>query len=470
MAHDLILKNGVIVTPAGPIRGGIAVDDGRIVTVGDSGALGTATREIDLDGRVVLPGLMDPHVHFGFGDDIGDDTMAEDFRHNSKDCLIGGVTTIATTTMTGRDPLTQLFDRALRAAEGKSYCDYKITSIVGARSQIADIPKVAAQGGVSFKFFTGYIGAQAEGFGIDPSGITPDFFYEAGEALARAGSPAFAAIHAEDPYVRGILVDRLRKETGRQDHPLIAWAESSPDFAESLQIYTFGLVAQRVGIPLYPVHISSTYTVDTIERMRVGGANIVGETLALFLNTTAEEMDAAGMGGKAKIQPPIRHAEDRERLWQALREGSISTVGTDSLTYSSRYKEQDFWECRVGVNVQFADTLPLMWNEGIHKGRLDLTTLAKVLSENSARRYGLYPVKGAIAVGSDADLVVVDPDREITLGTERYRGTTDYSLWQGRRVRGAPVMTFLRGTLVMQDGEITVDEPGGKHLDRVLAA
>src|SRR4051812_48219371 len=165
VSYDLVLKNGIVVTPTGPIRGGVAVADGRIARVGDDREFGAANRTVDLDGRVVLPGLMDPHVHFGFGDTIGDDTMAEDFRHNSKDCLIGGVTTIATTTMTGRDSLTSLFDRAVRAAENKSYCDYKITSVVGTRSQIQDIPAVVARGGVSFKFFTGYVGAQAEGFG-----------------------------------------------------------------------------------------------------------------------------------------------------------------------------------------------------------------------------------------------------------------------------------------------------------------
>jgi dihydropyrimidinase len=124
----------------------------------------------------------------------------------------------------------------------------------------------------------------------------------------------------------------------------------------------------------------------------------------------------------------------------------------------------DFWECRVGVNIQFADTLPLMWHEGINGGRISLTQLAEVTSANAARRYGLYPRKGAIQVGSDADLVVVDPDREMTLGVDRYRGLSDYSLWEGRKVKGAPVMTFLRGELVMEDGEIVATSPKGRHI------
>jgi dihydropyrimidinase len=466
--HDLVLKNGVIVTPEGPVNGGIAVKDGRIAAVGND--LGPATREIDLGGRTVLPGLMDPHVHFGFGDEIGDDTMAEDFKNNSVDCLIGGVTTIATTTMTGRDPLTNLFDRALRAAEGRSHVDYKITTVVNTREQVEQIPQVADRGGVSFKFFTGYIGDQAAGFGIDPAGITPDLFFEASEALAATKTPTFASIHAEDPYVRGVLVDRLRKETSAADS-LVAWAESSPDFAESLQIYTFGLVANSQKVPIYPVHVSAAQSVDTIRDMRANGIDIMGETLALFLNSTAAEMDAAGMGAKAKIQPPLRHQADQDRLWKGIQDGDIQVVATDSLTYSSRFKEGvDFWECRVGVNIQFADTLPLMWHEGINGGRISLTQLAEVTSANAARRYGLYPRKGAIRVGSDADLVVVDPDREMTLGVDRYRGLSDYSLWEGRKVKGAPVMTFLRGDLVMEDGEIVATSPKGRHITHDLVS
>jgi dihydropyrimidinase len=205
--------------------------------------------------------------------------------------------------------------------------------------------------------------------------------------------------------------------------------------------------------------------VDTVRDLRRQGVKIVGETLALFLNTTAGEMDEAGMGGKAKIQPPLRHAEDQERLWRGIQEGDIAVIGTDSLTYSSRFKEGvDFWDCRVGVNIQFADTLPLMWDAGVRLGRISLNQLADVTSGNAARRFGLYPRKGAIAPGSDADLVVVDPDRDLTLGVDRYRGRTDYSLWEGRRVKGAPVMTFLRGELVMENGELATDQPTGRHI------
>src|SRR5207249_10464022 len=179
----------------------------------------------------------------------------------------------------------------------------------------------------------------------------------------------------------------------------------------------YGQIASALGVPIYPVHISAAHTVETVKRLRADGMNVVGETIACFLATTAPEMDAKGMGGKAKIQPPIRFEKDKERLWRGIQEGTISVVGTDSLTYSASFKTgTDFWDCRVGVNLQVADTLPLLFDEGGNKGRIDLVTLAKGLSENAAKLYGLYPKKGALTTGADADVVVIDPEKEAMLG------------------------------------------------------
>ncbi len=467
MAYDLVLKNGLVVTPSGPIRGGVAIAGERIVGVGADESLGAARREIDLQGKIVMPGLFDPHVHLGVAGKFGDDAMAADFQFDTRECLIGGVTTIATTTLIGREPLPELFSRALKCGEARSWCDFKVTCVVNTLDQVKQIPAVARQGGVSHKFFTGYIGEQAESFGMSKEGISPAFFYEACRAIGMAGRPVFPMIHAEDPYIRGILVDELRR-SGRRDY-LTAWAETSPEWAESLQIYTYGLIANQLGCPLYPVHISAAQSVDTIATLKSQGFPIVGETVAYFLSTTATEMDAKGAGAKGKIQPPIRFEKDRERLWRGIKDGTISVVGTDSLTYTASFKESgDFWDCRVGVNMQVADTLALLFDEAVNRRGIDLTTLSRVLSENAARMYGIYPKKGVVAVGSDADLAIVDPEAEVALGRHRYRGRTDYSLWEGRKVRGIPVMTFLRGELVMENGEIVAKKGSGRQVEQVM--
>lgn len=464
-----VLRGGLVITPAGARLADIGIREQQIAAVAAPGELPRAEREFRVEGKIILPGLIDPHMHLGLGDTIGDERMAYDFAHNTRDCLIGGITTIATTTMEGRESLRERFDRALACARGNSWVDYKITSVVGNYSHIPDIAYVTGHGGVSFKFFTGYVGEQAEEFGQDPVGITPDLFFQACEAIAAGGPPCLAAIHAEEPYVRGVLTARLRHDDA-SGGLLAAWAGSSPEWAESAQVFTYACAAASAGVPLYVVHISADMTVDLIEWLQLRGMPVIGETISLFLATTAEEMDLAGMGAKAKIQPPLRHAADRARLWRGLQDGTISIVGTDSLTYSSKFKEgADFWDCRVGVNMQSADLLPLMWDLGVARGRIGVGELARVLSENAARQFGLFPRKGAIAPGSDADLVVVDPTRELTLGVGRYRGTSDYSLWEGRTVRGAPLMTFLRGDLLMCDGEIVTGTPVGQYLQyRIL--
>jgi dihydropyrimidinase len=463
MNCDLVINNAFVVTPNGVIEGGVGIAAGQIIAVGPQSTLPEGKHIIDLDGKVLFPGLIDPHTHLGMGGEkFSDETMIADFEIDTKDCLIGGVTTIGSTTLIGRESLVSYLDRAINCGTGHSWCNFKFTSCLNTHEQIGEIPAAVKKGSVSFKFFTGYVGRQAELFGMNPEGISPALFYAACKEISDAGPPAFPMIHAEDPYVRGVLVDRMRR-IGRTDY-LTAWAETTPEWAESLQIYTYGLIAKEFHLPLYPVHVSCGYTVDTVKRLRDEGFPLVVETVSTYLSTTAEEMDRKGMAAKAKIQPPIRHAADRERLWRGLKEGTVNVVGTDSLTYSSQFKKQDFWECRVGLNLQLSDMLPLVFDEGINRRRLDFVTLAKVLSENIARLWGIYPKKGAIVAGADADLVVVDPNKEASLGTSRYRGRTDYSMWEGRRVRGMPVMTFLRGELVAKDGEIVADKMLGEHI------
>jgi hypothetical protein len=187
MSHDIILKNGLVVTPTGVIQGGVAIAGERIVAVGADATLGQAKRDIDVGGKIIFPGLFDPHVHFGVADKVGDDAMTEDFLHDTKDCLIGGVTTIATTTLIGRDPLLDLFERALRCGTGHSWCDFKITCVVNTLDQVQAIPATAKKGGVSYKFFTGYAGPQAEDFGMNREGITPAFSIRPASNFPAAG-------------------------------------------------------------------------------------------------------------------------------------------------------------------------------------------------------------------------------------------------------------------------------------------
>jgi dihydroorotase-like cyclic amidohydrolase len=230
-------------------------------------------------------------------------------------------------------------------------------------------------------------------------------------------------------------------------------------------VLQYGVIANDLGVPLYVVHISRAPTLDLIEYLHGKGFDILGETLVCFLSTTAQERHEAGCGIRGKIQPPIRFAEDQDRLWAALRAGTVTAIGTDTIPYTSRYKSnQAFWDARPGLNIQTIDSLPLLLTKGYHQGRIDLPTLAKVLSENPARYFGVGHRKGRIAPGYDADLVVIDTEKEAKLGLHRMRGGSDYSIWEGTPVKGLPVMTFARGQLVAENGEIVASEARGRYV------
>lgn len=463
MSIEFALVNGLVVTEREVLRGGVYVRNGRIDAVGDPDTFPADGERIDLAGNILMPGAIDPHVHLGGGDIPGMESLKEDAHGATRDALLGGMTSLVTTTPFLPDPLPELLSDALDACAGRAWCDYNITSVVLRESQIAGIEEVISRGVASFKFFPGYIGPQAESLGMDPAGLTPATFYQACEAMAKTHRPVLASIHAEEPYVRALLGARARTETGSAN--LRRWEQATPEWAESAQVLTYGSVASSFGIPLYVVHVSAGQTVTTIQFMQNQGMAVIGESLPAFLCGNSAEFDSAGLGGRAKIQPPVRSAENQQALWHGLLAGTLSVIGTDSVNYSRSLKDSsDFWTVRPGANLQLADALPLMFSEGVVKRRMSLTALARIMAGNAARAFGLYPSKGVIQIGSDADLTVIDPNRELTLGAQRYESGADYSIWQGKRVSGAPVKTFLRGRLVMENDEIVASAPSGQRI------
>lgn len=459
---DLRFRNGTVVTPQGLLRGGLAVTDGVITKVGADADLPEATTDIDVGGKLLLPGIVDPHVHLGIGDGAGPEKLVRDFSSESRDAAAGGVTTMITTTLFGAESRGEVAELAIEAGDEHSLVDYRLTAVVTTRDHLREADDLVKAGIRSFKFFLGYKGAQAESFGMNADGISWDFFYEACEALGAAGVRAFPTIHAEDPYVRDMLTERLRGSGGNR--LLQTWLEASPNILEPMQIYPAALIAHQVGVPVYVVHTSAWQSVDLIRDLKDKGWQVYGETLAAFLYWTAAEADARDKAAVAKIQPPIRTDRDRDALWQGVKDGTITSIGTDCQMYSRQSRGGDFWDARVGLGPGMGTMLPAAHTAGVLGGRCTIEDLVRVLCENTARRFDLYPQKGLLAPGADADIIVFDPEARRRVDAGSLQSASGYSLYEGETLTGWPQQVWVRGQRVFDNGEIVAGSPGGRHV------
>lgn len=462
---ELKIRNAIVVTPTGQVTGGLTVSDGVITQIGPDQELASATTDIDAGGNYLLPGCIDPHVHLGIGPGPAPraEKLERDFASESADAASGGVTTMITTTLFGPESRGEVTELAIKKGDEYSLVDYRLTAVVTKREHLAEIPDLVKAGLRSFKFFLGYKGAQAEGFGMNVDGISWDFFYQACEALGEAGAKSFPTIHAEDPWVRDFLVERMR---GSGKNALLQrWLETSPNILEPMQIYPAALIAHEVGTPVYVVHTSAWQSVELIHDLRQKGWPIFGETLAAFLYWTAPEADARNKGALGKIQPPIRLDRDREALWGGLRDGSLTSVGTDCQMYPhSTRSEVDFWDAQVGLGPGMGTMLPAVYTAGVLTGRCTIDDIARLLSYNTAQRFDLLPQKGQLAVGADADIVVFDPHLKRTVVGSQSFTAAGYSLYDGEELSGWPTQTYVRGELVFDAGAIVSPKPTGRHV------
>jgi dihydroorotase-like cyclic amidohydrolase len=248
---------------------------------------------------------------------------------------------------------------------------------------------------------------------------------------------------------------------------LQTWLETSPNILEPMQIYPAAMIAHEVGVPVYVVHTSAWQSVDLIRDLKDKGWQVYGETLAAFLYWTAAEADAKRKGAIAKIQPPIRRPRDRETLWQGVLDGTITSVGTDCQMYTSQSRAGDFWDARVGLGPGMGTLLPAVYTAGVLSGRCTIEQIVKVLCESTARRFDLYPQKGALAPGADADVVVVDTEARQRVDAASLQSASGYSLYDGEILGGWPWQVYVRGQLVFDQGRIQAGAPSGRHVPQV---
>jgi len=446
--YELMVRNGTLLIPGvGPMLADVGISDGRILAIGEN-LPGSASETLDSRGKVVLPGIVDPHVHIG-----NEMPFADEAHTETRAAVLGGVTTIGVFLRSIKDSYLDHLPAFRDAIDHGSYADAAFHLQIFTDQQLAQIPDCAEQHGVrSFKFYMSGIP------GIVPS-IKDDFLYEGFRKVASLGPGAIACVHCEN----GCLIEHAHADLIRRkpEGTLADWAEAHPPEAEALAIQTAIYLAGRAGAHLYVVHLSSSDGLEVCRTARRAGADFTVETTSPYLGLTSDDP----IGFLAKMVPPIRDPKNQTALWDGVKDGSIDLIGTDNTSRmrASKRAEEGLHCSRPGFPV-LGTHLPVLLHFGRKRG-MSLETLVDRACRIPAKIYGIYPQKGTIAVGSDADLVVVDLDLERVVDAAYLNGMSDFSPFEGRRLRGWPVATVKGGRIVARNGEI-VGPPTGRYLPR----
>jgi dihydroorotase len=451
MTADLVLKNGWIVTPQATVRGGVAIADGKFVEIAADAFLPPAKQVIDVQGNHILPGVIDAHVHFR---DPGV-THKEDFATGSTAAVCGGVTTVVD--MPNQIPPTENAEQVgvkKKIAEAKSLCDFAILGVVH-QTNADDILPMAKAGAIGYKIF---FGETIGNLPFPDDGMCLEVFSN----ITKSNVPL--CVHAENRQIQHYLTKKLKAEGKKEP---IFWEASRPYLCEAESIAHIMFFAETFGTKLHIVHASTKQAVQLVREGKARGLRYTAETQPHYLLRVASDM--AQVGPLLKMNPPVRGKEHQDALWAGLLDGAIDMIATDHSPHTLEEKGCDIngkmskpaiWDCISGFcGVETA--VPLMLNE-VNKGRMTLNHYAKVSSENPAKVWQMYPKKGAIRLGSDADVTIVDMNKETTIDPNKLHSKNKPTPWGGWKVKGVPIYTIVRGHVQMKDGE-----PVGKALGQM---
>jgi len=448
---DIVIRNAEVVTSAGSSGiQDIGVKDGLIAHVG--GVL-EGVQELDARGKLILPGGVDAHVHLSFpGEEDQEYTWVDDFTSGSAAALAGGITTLGNMTfpMPGESPIASLM-REMAIAREQTIADLFLHPVLyeGTEAMLEEIPQLLDMGCNSIKIFM----------------VTPWFDAQAPiylKAIQLAGEKGLmTVIHCEDNVLIEEATARLVAD-GKTS--LRYYAESRPIISEVVATQRAVDFAEKTGSPVYIVHLSCMRALDVCAEAQSRGLPVYVETRPLYLHLTKERF-LEKEGAKYVGQPPLRDPEDADALWEGIRSGVIHTVCTDHAPWSLAAKldpKHTITNLRPGVaNLQ--TMIPMLYSEGVLTGRISLKRFVEVTSTNAAKLFGLYPQKGEIAVGSDADLVIFDPNLKRTIDNSMLKSNSDYSPFEGWEVTGWPEVTIRRGEVVFQEGRV-IGKPGSGQL------
>jgi dihydropyrimidinase len=450
---DLVIRNGTVVTAEGTKRCDVGVRAGTIAALGEVPS--PAARTIDASDRLVLPGGIDAHCHIAQTSSAGIDT-ADDFETGTRSAACGGTTTIVPFAAQHRgQSLRDVVAAYHERARHRALVDYAFHLIVSDPTPAVldeDLPALVAEGCTSLKIYMTY-----DSLRLDDRQLLAVL-----TAARRLG--AMVMVHAENHDLIAWQTSQLL-ETGCSAPKFHALAHSAA--AENEATHRAVMLAEAVGVPLLVVHVSNGDAAEHIRKARARGARIHGETCPQYLFLTADDMDRPGFeGAKYMCSPPPRDAAAQQSLWQRLQDGTIEVFSSDHAPYryddprgKKLFGEDASFDKIINGLPGIELRMPLLFSAGVHENKLSLEQFVAVTATNPARIYGLFPRKGAIAIGSDADLAIWDPAREVTVTADVLHDNMDYTPYEGRRVRGWPVCTISRGDIVC-DLDGVYAEPG----------
>lgn len=451
MAADLFLKNGRFITETGEFYGGLLIRGGKISQVVGVGAAPSARQVVDLKGQIVLPGLVDDHVHFN---EPGREHW-EGYTSGSMAAAAGGITTFLEMPLNATPPTINLqhLQQKQTAVNHKSLVDYALWGGL-VDNNIADLADLHAAGVIGFKGFM-------SSSGVDFARVDDDVLYAGLREAAHLGN--LVAVHAENEYVTSLLAEELRA-AGRTDRA--AWSESRPPMAELEAIQRAIYWASVSNGRLHIVHVTIADGMRAAQTAKKAGARVTVETCPHYL--TFDEADFASIGPAAKCAPPLRSRSEVEALWDCVLNGLVDTIASDHSPCPWADKEpgmDNIWQAWGGISgVQ--TLLPTLLTEGVHKRGLALPDLVRLTSANPARIFGLYPRKGSLLPGADADLTIIDLETEWELTADNLFYKHPHSAYVGRRFKGKVERTLVRGQTVYANGRFQVEPGYGQLLRR----
>ncbi|PTV95985.1 dihydropyrimidinase [Rhodobacter aestuarii] len=457
--YDLVIKGATVVTEGGPRQCDIGITGERIAALGE--AL-EGTEVVDASGLIALPGGVDSHCHIDQVDPQNGHG-AESMISGTRAALAGGTTSIISfISQHAGEEIADVFAESLRRGE-TSLADYTFHQIISDPTDkvvLEDIPMVVAAGIRSLKVFLTYEDAH----------LTDREFLRVLAAAHREG--CMVTVHCENYDAIGFLTEQLLAQ-GMVEPKYHAW--SRPEVVEREATYRTICLAELVDTPIQIFHVSCHEVAEEIERAQKRGLKVWGETCPQYIVLGAKDMDRPGReGAKYMCSPAPRDPANVEPFWDDIRRGVIDVISSDhSAFFFSGPKnskevngtDADFSQIPNGV-PGVGSRMPLVFSEGVSKGRIDLETFARLTATNPARIFGLYPKKGAIGVGSDADIVLWDANRKVTITNALLQHAVDYTPYEGMEVTGWPVATYLRGKLSMKDGVVCAEPGQGQFLKR----